>query len=203
MPSMEKIVDEVFEGIIQAQKRYRKMSGGCWLWEAPEYFLTTSIANRISKLSALYVTLEYNVRQAINDGGGLSPGQPPHAMKIDGRFDILLWNGESPKIPIEVKNKGWIEEDIDKICAVLNRCSEKNTIRDGIVCFSTAWCSARKAPDTVKNRLSKNKQLIESYVAEYEDLKLKQHKMRCVCEDEDSENAEGAGIFHIQRRVRP
>ena len=62
MPSMKKIIDEVFEEIIQAQKRYRKMSGGCWLWEGPEYFLTTSIANRISKLSALYVTLEYNVR---------------------------------------------------------------------------------------------------------------------------------------------
>lgn len=124
-------------------------------------------------------------------------------MKIDGRFDILLWNGEFPKIPIEVKNKAWIEEDIDKICVVLNRCNEQNTISDGIVCFSTAWCGARKASDTVKNRLSKNKQLVESYVAEYEDLKLKQHKMKCVCEDEDSENSEGVGIFHIQRRVRP
>jgi len=43
------ITGAILKGIKQAQRDYSTWSGGYWLWQAPEYFLVTYIAQQISK----------------------------------------------------------------------------------------------------------------------------------------------------------
>ena len=69
MRPMKETVKMTLKGIISAQEQYRSWSGGCWLWEAPEYSVTTCIAKQKSTLDVrnLYLTLENNVRQAMEE----------------------------------------------------------------------------------------------------------------------------------------
>ena len=97
------IVEKTLDGIAKAQRDYMKLSGGYWLWQAPEYITTTYVAKQVStiKRKNLYVTLEENVRQSVTDAGGsvrrriLRPSQ--------AKFDIALWDGDTPKGVIEIK----------------------------------------------------------------------------------------------------
>lgn len=203
MPPMTKIVDACLEGIIQAQEQYECWSGGCWLWEAPEYFVTTSIAAQMSRFrpSSLYWTLENNVRQAMVDGGGLPRGRPPLALRLDGKFDILLWDDVTPKVAIEVKNQfisyGGILADVERICAVLDK-QRDMSIQDGIVCFyaSRYWENdPTAARNSVCHRLTTTEEKTRQYV-EMMDMKLKQvkrSKVKCI---EDS--AWAAAVLHIR-----
>lgn len=203
MPPMNRIVDAALKGIIEAQNQYEDWSGGCWLWEAPEYFVTTSIARQMTKFrpSSLYWTLENNVRQAIDESGGLPRGRPPLALRIDGRFDILLWEGEIPRVAIEVKNQvnsyGGILADVERICAVLDKQRGKS-IKDGIVCFYTSRYKEddrQGARSSVKHRLATTEEKAGQYV-EMMGMTLKQFKRSRVECVEDS--AWAAAVFHIQ-----
>ena len=42
--SLDLIIKAIISSIEQAQEDYESWSGGDWLWNAPEYLLTTSIA---------------------------------------------------------------------------------------------------------------------------------------------------------------
>ena len=85
---MGNIVNRILDGISKAQKHYETWTGGYWLWEAPEYVVTTYIARHISKINdrPFYLTLENNVRNAIDAAGGLPPGRPREAPDFDGLF---------------------------------------------------------------------------------------------------------------------
>jgi len=56
--SKQKIIESIINGFIEAQQTYEKMSGGLWLWQAPEYFITSNVAKNIYSLEgSKYVTL--------------------------------------------------------------------------------------------------------------------------------------------------
>ena len=140
MLPIENIVAHALQGIVNAQDDYEDWSE-CWLWEAPEYLVTTYIAREISKIDdrQFWMYLEYSVRQAINDAGGLGSGRPPNALRLKGKFDIVLWDDDVQTAVIEVKNQvHWFSEisaDIERICVAMNR---QENIQLGLVAFYTS-----------------------------------------------------------------
>ena len=99
----------VVSAIENAHQEYLEMSGGSWLWEAPEYFTTTAIAHALFKHEKVsYIELECNVRDTLRDAGATQRGRIPNRLRPAGKFDILLWGNNDkgellPVAPIEVK----------------------------------------------------------------------------------------------------
>ena len=59
------VIKKTLSGIAKAQRDYETWSGDLWLWEAPEYMLTTYIAKELWTIpGSKYLTLEPNVRRA-------------------------------------------------------------------------------------------------------------------------------------------
>ena len=142
---MSDIVNKTLAGISEAQKKYEYWTGGRWLWEAPEYMVTTYIAKHISVLEdkTFYLTLEHKVRDALDKAGGLPlpPGEPPDVLRLKGKFDILVWwANDTPRAVIEVKKKvkrfSDIEADVSRICAILN--IPDTSFRCGFIAYYTS-----------------------------------------------------------------
>jgi len=118
--SKESIVSACVLGIQIAQTKYLKMSGD-WVCWAPEYFITSCIAQKISKQKgSKYVTLENSAYDALSEAGALGRGKLHKNIRSNGRFDILLWWGYGqPRAIIEVKNrvfnKTQYESDLKRI----------------------------------------------------------------------------------------
>ena len=138
------IVDKALEGIVQAQKDYAQWTDGDWLWNAPEYMLTTYIAQKISKLDgAKYLTLENSAKSAIEDAGARGKGKLHSKMRANGRFDVLLWwGGYYPRAVIEIKNQigniDAIKDDLLRIKEVLKRKSDDSSFQFGVVAYYTS-----------------------------------------------------------------
>ena len=49
--SIETIIESTLDGIDESIKFYQEWSGGEWLWNAPEYFITVKIAENIAKIN--------------------------------------------------------------------------------------------------------------------------------------------------------
>ena len=142
---MNDIVQKTLAGISEAQKTYDYWTGGRWLWEAPEYMVTTYIAKHIAVIEdkTFYLTLEHKVRGAIIKAGGLPPGKPPDVLRLKGKFDILVWwanEKEKPRAVIEVKKQvkrfSDIEADVSRICAILN--IPDTSFRCGFIAYYTS-----------------------------------------------------------------
>ena len=124
------------------RKDYEAWSGGCWLWEAPEYMVTTYIAKEIWTMpGSKYLTLESNVRETVDEAGGFGRGRLRKNVRPGGRSDITLWWANStPRAVIEVKNQiskvGGIEGDIDRIKSMLR--NRDNTLKFGLMAFYTS-----------------------------------------------------------------
>ena len=143
MADSTNIIKKTLLGISKAQKDYKKWSN-YWLWTAPEYMITTYIAKEISTLGVYYLTLEQNADETIDEAGGPGSGRmtPEMRKKLNkGRFDIVVWDGDTPIIIIEVKKqpRGFynIESDVDNICRVLK--GKKNYLQYGLIAYYAAW----------------------------------------------------------------
>jgi len=138
------VVDICLEGVVSAQKQYCDMSGGYWVCWAPEYFITTSIAQSLYKAKgSKYVTIENDVYDALNYAGAVGKGRLHVDIRSGGRFDLLLWWAKGdPRAVIEVKNrvfnKTQYESDLKRITAVLKRKKQESTMEFGAFVFYTA-----------------------------------------------------------------
>ena len=56
---MDEVIENAVNGIAKAQRDYELWSGGNWLWEAPEYFMTTYIAKEISSYRKISYLAEW------------------------------------------------------------------------------------------------------------------------------------------------
>ena len=131
MLNRDEVLSRIFNGIDRARIDYEKWSG--WLvGHAPEYLLTTYIAKSIAGKEAgseFWVTLENNVKETIDFAGSLKRGKPSKALRLQGKFDIVLWNKhkDKPRAIIEVKTRAWdyssqgVRADIERICAILKQ----------------------------------------------------------------------------------
>jgi hypothetical protein len=179
---IKNIVDGVLSAYESAQKEYESMSGGWWLWQAPEYFITTHIAHKLQKLDgAKYITLEHGSTNALSVAGAKGRGRLSKHVREKGKVDILLWWGsDTPRAIIEVKNqiysKEQYEKDINRIKAFLKRNNGASSLQFGIFSFyESAEDGKRKsAKDKVSARISgifdKSKYILGS------DFKVTLHK---------------------------
>ncbi|WP_027390639.1 hypothetical protein [Chrysiogenes arsenatis] len=149
--SMQVIVEQVLVGIEEAQKSYQEWTGGSWLWEAPEYLITCSIAKRIAEADgAKYLTLENGSTNALKDAGALGRGKLSHKIREKGRVDILVWWGNGhPRGIIEVKNQIYSKDsyakDIERIKGFLLRKGNDSSLQFGAFAFyESAVSGSRK-----------------------------------------------------------
>lgn len=191
---MEIIVAKTLEGIAHAQNDYETWTGGSWLWEAPEYLVTSYIAREIATVEdyTYYLTLESGVKDALDYAGGRS-GRPRLALRRDGRFDILLWwaNHERPRAVIEVKNQVYgfstIASDVARVCAVLSRPRPSSSFQCGLVVFyASKYLEGRpnEVESWLNDRLERIRSSTQDFVGE-RDLKL-DWRHRSIERDEDS-----------------
>ena len=139
---MAKFIENTLKGIDKAQRDYERWSGGYWLYQAPEYLMTTYVAKELATHTehSYYITLEHNTADAVSDAGGMRPGRPRNDLRPSGKFDILLWWGNgTPRAIIEVKKHisqyKHISADNSRMCTVLE---QHTTIRHGIMAYYTA-----------------------------------------------------------------
>lgn len=154
-----KVVRAALKGVENAQKSYKKWTGGWWLWEAHESLTTVFVAQKLAGLDgAKYVTVEHSAKTAMEDAGAVGRGRLHNKIRANGRFDILLWWGDdAPRVPIEVKcqvvSVSKIKADLQRIEKVVQRKKQDSSFQFGIVVFYTS-CRARNNL-TAKERLEK------------------------------------------------
>lgn len=206
--NLDDIANKTLAGISEAQNKYEYWTGGCWLWEAPEYMVTTLIAKHISAFEDIYTTLEHNVRGALKDAGGQGRGRPRKALRPDGKFDILLWreNG-NPMAVIEVKNQvtgfSYIRADVSRICATLKRSNtSRNTIRCGFIAYYTSLNNGKRKPakKRVIDRVEGIAKKVEKF-ANDEGMNFKRYPGRVKVVGNDG-GAWTAEVLKISRRRR-
>jgi len=138
---ISKVVDATLDGFKEAQRSYEKWSGGYWLWQAPEYLISSSVAKSIAGLEgAKYITLEHGATSTLEDAGAKGKGRLPGNIREKGKVDILFWWGDgSPRAVIEIKNqiysKDQYEKDIKRIGAFLSKNKEQSSLQFGIFAF--------------------------------------------------------------------
>jgi len=190
---MGKIVTKTLEGIARAQHDYKTLSGGYWLWMAPEHFVTSCIAREIRNVGChtYYLTLESGVRDTTYAGGRRS-GRSPSALRLNGKFDIVLWWGNNhPRAVIEVTKQvtgfSTIRSDVARICTVLSQPPPPSTFQCGLVVFYASKYLEGRPNDVesrLKDRLEKMKSTTEKF-ANNQDLHL-DWTARPMERDEDS-----------------
>ena len=158
---IQKIVSSTLEGIVQAQRSYVKWTAGDWLWNAPEYLLTTFIADKISRIDgAKYITLENSAKGALDDAGAIGRGKLNSKIRASGRFDVVLWWGNyTPRAIIEVKNQisqlGHIKADLQRISQVLKLKNDVSSFQFGLMAFYTSASDGKNfsAKEILKKRI--------------------------------------------------
>lgn len=139
--SINEIIEAILTGYTTAQVMHEQMSGGWWLWKAPEYFITTSVAQSIFNLdSSKFITLEHGSTSALEDAGAKGRGRLPNDVREKGKVDLLLWwANETPRAIIEIKNQIYSKEqydkDIKRIRSFLQRNSHKSSLQFGVFAF--------------------------------------------------------------------
>ena len=157
-------------GMYKAQKAYEKWSGGLWAWSAPEYLLTTYIAQEISKIKdkPFYLTLEQHVGEALG-AAGASEDDAKDAGKQ--KFDIIVWWGsDTPRGIIEVKKQvisfgggatgyGGIRKDVGRIIESLEATSR---LQFGLIAYYTSCKYGERPSKTAEERIRDRAQQISS-----------------------------------------
>ncbi|MCP4349091.1 MAG: hypothetical protein GY795_26725 [Desulfobacterales bacterium] len=191
--SIQNIIDSALRGIAKAQKNYEEWTGGEWLWTAPEYLLTTSVASEIAKIKGAtkYLTLENNTYQALEDAGATGKGKLHSDLRANGKVDILLWWANStPRAVIEVKNQVSnikdCQADIKRIKQLLKRKSNVSSFQFGLFAFYTS--SRDRQEFTAEERLEKRLQNIYEQSTELigDDLTLTIHKKKIQVQDDSA-----------------
>ena len=200
MASRSDIVQSILKGIERAQKNYCDLSGGSWVWEAAEYWITTHVAMNLGKLLGDgCVTVESNSEIAFASAGK-QRGRPYPVVK-NKRFDIVLWwrNG-SARAPIEMKSqtsKEAILRDRDRVIAALKQAN----MEFGMVGFfySRARGSSGKGLDAIELVDRYLERIRESSVKVDADVEVKAYQGNVFG---DKNDAWTAGCLLIEKRRR-
>ena len=135
----------ILKGISNASRDYL-MSNDGWLWRAPEYWVTVSIAKELIRgigKNKRVISLESSVSQTLTNAGAKQRGPKKRAIRANGRFDIVIGQGnERPRSVVEVKsplfdstpNKG-VLDDFSRLASVLKHAGSKSNISSAIFAF--------------------------------------------------------------------
>ena len=169
--SRSKVRKGVLDGISDAYRKYLRMSGH-QLREAPEFFLASSIANKLRKVAApCKVTLESGIKETLGEARASGKGRAAKTVSYKGRFDIVLWYRvkDKPRAVIEVKHPirvptaAKINKDVERICRVLRKSIDNGgSIKLGIFAFYTDSLEPKKKDKNASARLRRRTKIIES-----------------------------------------
>ena len=148
-------------GMYKAHKAYEDWSGDLWVWNAPEYLLTTYIAREIAKIryKPFYLTLEQHVGEALG-GAGASEDIVESAGKQ--KFDIVVWWGsDAPRGIIEVKRQvasfsggetgyGGIKQDVERMIESLK---ETSLLQFGLMAYYTSCKYGERPSNSAEVRI--------------------------------------------------
>ena len=163
------------KGMYRAQKAYEKWSGGLWAWNAPEYLLTTYIAQEIAKIKnrPFYLTLEQHVGQALADAGAKKAAVEKAGQQ---KFDIFVWFGsDRPRGIIEVKKQvnsfdggstGYrgIKKDT---CRIIESLNATDSLEFGLIAYYTSCKFGERPPKTAEEFIADRVRGISSEAQEF------------------------------------
>jgi hypothetical protein len=180
------------KAIKKAHNEYENMCGS-WLWEAPEYFTTTVMAQSLVKLmDGESLTLENSVKDIIKDAGGINRGKIPTKMRSNGRADITIWRANTtPRAVIEIKTAhpsnslSLFQKDIDRIIAMLNSKSKENSLSFGLIYFYLS--KKAKKSITAKEQIQVQLNNLEQELSQFSKLcKITMENLPITVVDEDA-----------------
>ena len=162
----------VLDGISQAAKIWDSMSGE-WLWQAPEYFVTTSIAQKLhARLRSTYVCLEWSTKQTLADSRSQPRRGRPHAnLSGSKRFDIVAFYSSGagrPRAAIEVKHRFIAEEatldkDFNRLANAISERANGSSLGYGCLAVYLEVGSPKRGNKTSEEKLLERVSKIERW----------------------------------------
>ena len=161
--SRGEVVKAILSGIKKAHKDYVRMSGGRWVWEGPEYWVTTYVAKELWKLCGDGTVVAEESASKMMHHAGIKQGTSNLAR--DKRFDIGLYfaNGElrtpEPRAPIEIKNQYQPDRVLDDVERVSSALSESGMRFGAVAYYYSAGrkeVDARKSVETYAQNIREN-----------------------------------------------
>lgn len=152
----------IIDGIKQAQNDYSRMSGGSWVWEGAEYWITTHVARRLWKIVGDSAVIIEGSSDATLEEAGRRRGRKPNVTKKK-RYDIVVYfkTTDTPRAVVEIKRVTQTSrksplKDVKRIVAALKSAK----LRFGAVgyYFSASGGSGKDA----KEKISDYVEMLES-----------------------------------------
>ena len=175
--SLQKIMESIILGAKKAWKNYYEFSGGDWLLEAPEYYLTSKVFDSLGKL--VIVELEPKIKDTFDNSGGKKTGKPPKNLNLRGRFDISIWWKRGyPRGVLEVKKLPnpsqkqnitytGVQNDLKEVVHTLRHVNNNSTIQfGGCIIYTEATNGSKSSEEIVSNRLTKIKSFYKNAAKE-------------------------------------
>jgi hypothetical protein len=146
---------------------------GLWLDHAPEYYVTSKIADQLAKRAGPdSITIEWSISDTLQDARVHGRGRLHSTLPKTGRFDIVVWNrtAQTPRIIVEVKHPIYAAvanqlKDVKRICRALHRGTAKSTIKHGVFAFYSSSDDPKRKDQHASNRLKRRLAVIESEIA--------------------------------------
>jgi hypothetical protein len=152
-----------------AFETFHRVSGGCWLDGAPEYYLTSHIASAVDASFDGRVWLEASVKET-RQLAGERRGCPSDKERRNGRFDIVCyWPGEEwqPRALIEVKSPLHAADslkvvpDIERLCRTLTAKPDSPIEFGAFIYYASVNEPKRKHADAAKKIADLNLSIYE------------------------------------------
>jgi hypothetical protein len=114
---MNKLENAILDGAVKAHEVYEGVSGGGWLWHAPESFILPFVAIEVAEEGFL-VYPETSPKKLNEELGVKKRGKP--RKNVGERFDLVIWYKSNEKVRciVEVKrsqNIHPVRTDADKV----------------------------------------------------------------------------------------
>ncbi|MBF8272715.1 MAG: hypothetical protein HW380_1820 [Magnetococcales bacterium] len=165
------LIDIMIKSSERAFRQHYNISGW-WLDDAPEYFLTSSIALAFAKNNRVPVLMEQPVWETLSIAAALPHGRRRNDDRRTGRFDLVLyWGKGDPRGIVEIKSplysadKGRILPDIKRLCDSMRK-KEGSQIQFSVFLYYASASDPKQKYDSAGESLKHLTERIHEIVQE-------------------------------------
>ena len=193
----------IVDGIKKAQDDYEDMSGGLWVWEGAEYWITTYVARQLWKLiGPRSVIIEGASDQTLREARRRR-GRKAGATK-GKRYDIVVYfpSRDTPRAVVEIKlsgNKDAFLKDVTRVVAAL----KASRLRFGAVGYYFSYRSDSKDVKQKLREFADERCAVASDIAGKDGFRVVPKVYTSpvyTWDDEEEEHAWLAGCLVIERK---
>lgn len=166
------LVKGMISGGEEAVTAFSHLSGGEWFDEAPEYFLTSAVAQSAGRYESTNALLEVNVDSTRREAGASRRGRAASHERRNGRFDVVVyWANGTPRAAVEVKSpigsasENLIAPDIDRLSSSL-AVSKESSLQFGVFLFYASVSQPQRKHESSEHRLQELLDRIEQKAKE-------------------------------------